>query len=442
MITAILIIFLTGYVCIALEHPLKIDKAASAIITGVICWAILSIGYESLLNILPTDQALKIGSVGMSSILVEKVGKISEIVLFLLCAMTIVEMIDAHDGFKVITDKIKTQNLVHLLWFVCALTFILSAMLDNLTTSIVMCAVIRKLIAKKELLWFFGGFIVISANAGGAWSPIGDVTTIMLWMGNNITSYNIITKAFFPSFFSLIVPLAMASVLYPFKPDESTFKSSPPVDTTYTGLRHQWAVLISGTLALLAVPVIKSTTHLPPYMAILFTMAIVWIYTAYIHRKDLPAVQEKMSLPMMMKKTDIASLFFFLGILLAVGALEVSGILDNMAHFLSTHFQDIYSINTLIGLLSAIVDNVPIVAATMEMYDLKELPTDDPFWLLLAYCAGTGGSILIIGSAGGVASMGILKIEFLWYLKRISLYALIGYLAGIAIFYLQHLFFV
>lgn len=441
MIATILIIFLIGYVCIAFEHPLKVDKAATALITGISCWAIISIGFDHLLSIIPPDQASILASHGFHSELLEKVGGISEIILFLLCAMTIVEMIDAHDGFKIITDRIKTTNVIRLLWVISALTFFLSAILDNLTTAIVMCAVIRKLIANEKLLWFFGGFIIISANAGGAWSPIGDITTIMLWMGNQVTSSHIIYETFLPSLVSLAVPLTAASFFGKISAEPSTFRVDKPVDTTFVSTKHQKIVLLSGVLALVLVPVIKSVTHLPPYLAILFNMALLWIFITFIHQKDLPSIQERLSLPMMMRRTDIASLFFFLGILLAVGALEICGILDYLAHFLTDQIGNVYSINILIGILSAIVDNVPLVAATMEMYDLKELPTDNQFWLLLAYCAGTGGSLLIIGSAAGVASMGILKMDFLWYIKRISFYALIGYLAGVAVFYFEHLFF-
>lgn len=435
----IVVTFIIGYTLIALEHPLKLDKAATALLTGVVCWLILVFGisympaYDALAAAHPETRDFLIGSLS------EHLGKISEILFFLLGAMTIVELVDAHDGFRVITDRITTSSRIKLLWVISWITFFLSAGLDNMTTAIIMCALLRKIIHQQENRWLFGGFVIIAANAGGAWSPIGDVTTIMLWIGGQVTTINIIKATFLASFASLLVPLIMAS--YWLGRDKS--KLEIMIETNGKGKRittpmEQNLLFVFGILALLSVPLFKAITHLPPYMGILLAVGVLWYLTEIIHRGKHPDHKHAFSVAQMLHRIDTPSILFFLGILLAVASLDTSGHLQLMADYLHAHFDSIYIINTMIGLLSAIVDNVPLVAASMGMYDLSVYPPDHDFWELLAYCAGTGGSILIIGSAAGVASMGILKIDFLWFLKRISLYALIGYLAGIGVYYVQH----
>lgn len=435
----IVAVFILGYIFIALEHPLKIDKAATALLTGVICWVVLVFGIEympaidEIANTFPSHRSY------IEHSLVEHLGKISEILFFLLGAMTIVELVDVHDGFRVITDRITTSNRIILLWIISWVAFFLSAALDNMTTSILMCALLRRIIRKKSNLWLFGGFVIISANAGGAWSPIGDITTIMLWIGGQVTTLNIIKATFLASFASLLVPLLVAS--YFIRRDKSAllqFSEETMKSERITTPFEQNLLFVCGTLALISVPIFKTVTHLPPYMGILLAVGILWYVTEMVHRGKKQEARIGFSVASMLHRIDTPSILFFLGILLAVGSLDASGHLNLMANILDQNFGNIYIINTLIGALSAVVDNVPLVAATMGMYDLTVFPPDHNFWELLAYCAGTGGSMLIIGSAAGVASMGILKIDFLWYLRKISKYALIGYLAGILVYYLQH----
>jgi len=439
MAIVILIAFIIGYILIAFEHPLKIDKAATALLTGVICWIILIFGIEQMPAFSGIASSFPDTHTYLEHSLFEHLGKISEILFFLLGAMTIVELVDAHDGFRVITDRITTANRVKLLWIISWVTFFLSAGLDNMTTAIIMCALLRRIIKKKDNLWLFGGFVIIAANAGGAWSPIGDVTTIMLWIGGQVTTFNIMRAIFPASVASLLVPLIIAS--YYLKRDKSKLEqlSEDEMKTKrITTPFEQNLLFISGGVALLSVPVFKSITHMPPYMGILLAVGVLWYITELIHRQKETHHKREFSVASMLHRIDTPSILFFLGILLAVGSLDASGHLQLMADVLNQSFGSIYMVNTLIGSMSAIVDNVPLVAASMGMYDLNFYPPDHDFWELLAYCAGTGGSILIIGSAAGVASMGILKIDFLWYMKRISGYALIGYLTGIAVYYIEH----
>jgi Na+/H+ antiporter NhaD/arsenite permease-like protein len=371
----------------------------------------------------------------------EHLASISEILFFLLAAMTIVELVDVHDGFRVITDRIRTTNQVKLLWIIGWITFFLSSILDNMTTAIIMCALLRRIIPHEHDRWLFGGFVIIAANAGGAWSPIGDVTTIMLWIGGQVTTFKIMFGTFLASVASLVAPLLVASYFIRRKTKHEPPRAEAVHEESRTTPFKQKVMFALGTIALLGVPVFKTVTHMPPYMGILFAVAIVWYITEFIHLDDSPEVKKQFSVATMLHRVDTPSILFFLGILLAVGALDTSGHLTMMAGILDEKFGNLYAITTSIGVLSAIVDNVPLVAAAMGMYDLAVTPPDSDFWLLLAYCAGTGGSMLIIGSAAGVASMGILHIDFMWYMKRISVYAAIGYFTGIAVFYLQHHFF-
>lgn len=436
----IILVFLIGYTLIALEHPIKIDKAATALLTGVFCWLILIFGidhmpaYAEIAGSHPDTKSF------ITHSLSEHLSNISEILFFLLGAMTIVELVDVHDGFRVITDRITTSNRVKLLWIISWVTFFLSAGLDNMTTAIIMCALLRRIIKKKENMWLFGGFVIIAANAGGAWSPIGDVTTIMLWIGGQVTTFNIMKSTFLASAACLLVPLFFATYFIGRDKTALDQMSEEDIQTKrVTTPFEQNLLFVLGGVALLSVPVFKAITHMPPYMGILLSVGILWYITELIHRGKEPDTRKEFSVSWMLHRIDTPSILFFLGILLAVASLDASGHLHLMASALNDTFNgSIYIINTTIGLLSAIVDNVPLVAACMGMYDLTVYHPDHDFWELLAYCAGTGGSILIIGSAAGVASMGILKIDFLWYLKRISIYAAIGYFAGIAVYYLQH----
>ncbi|WP_314019880.1 sodium:proton antiporter NhaD [Stutzerimonas degradans] len=443
------VVFVIGYLCIAFEHPLKIDKAAAALLTAVLTWTVLVLGAD---EILPLLQSGTHDPADSSAIVVEALrhhlGEISEILFFLLGAMTIVELIDSHEGFKVITDRIQTRKRVHLLWIVGLITFFLSSVLDNLTTTIVMVSLLRKLIRGRPERWLYVGIVVIAANAGGAWSPIGDVTTTMLWIGTQISAGGIITGLFVPSLVCLLVPLLILSFRLrgeaprP-RPRAHLAEQQPPATTAF----ERNLVLALGLGSLLFVPVFKTITHLPPYMGILFGLGLLWITTEYIHRGKNDEHKHPLSVVGVLRKVDTPSVLFFLGILLAVSSLATAGHLTQVAEGLRQSLGNIYAINYAIGLLSAIVDNVPLVAGAMKMYPLvspamlaaaapdesgwlSQFLTDGTFWELLAYCAGTGGSSLIIGSAAGVAAMGMEKISFTWYLKRVSLLAFLGYTAG------------
>jgi Na+/H+ antiporter NhaD/arsenite permease-like protein len=425
MYIAILVVFVLGYVFIALEHTFKIDKAAIALLTGTVCWALFITGGGDLVTTAGGHGATEIINEGLK----EHLADIAEILFFLLGAMTIVELIDAHEGFTVITDRIKTTNRVKLVWILSLLTFFLSAALDNLTTAIVMGALLRKIMAKKEDLWLFAGILIIAANAGGAWSPIGDVTTIMLWIGGQVTAMNIITETFLPSLVCLLVPLAIVS--FRMKGDITNPEKNADQDEPKVSKSEKLTVFAVGIACLLFVPVFKTVTHLPPFMGILFGLGIIWTLTELMHREKNQDSKQSLTIAGVIRKIDTPSILFFLGILIAVGSLQTAGHLTDTAVFLDNNLNNVYAVNAAIGVLSSVVDNVPLVAGAMGMYSLETYPTDHIFWELLAYCAGTGGSILIIGSAAGVAIMGILKIDFMWYVKNISLLAFTGYVAGI-----------
>lgn len=436
-------IFIVGYLCIAFEHPLKIDKAASAILTAVICWTVLVLGAET---ILPSFQAGATHEV--TTELRHHLGEISEILFFLMGAMTIVELIDAHEGFTVITNRIRTSKRVQLLWMIGFITFFLSAALDNLTTTIVMVSLLRKLIKEQHERWFYAGIVVIAANAGGAWSPIGDVTTTMLWIGNQITASGIIMNLFIPSLVCLLVPLIVLSFIMKgdFERPQDVESDDTPGEPTSNFERN--LIFSLGIGALLFVPVFKTLTHLPPYMGMLFGLGVLWVVTEIMHRSKNAEDKNPLSVVGVLRRIDTTSILFFLGILLAVSSLASAGHLTQIATALKNSLGNVYAINVAIGLLSAVVDNVPLVAGAMKMYPLispealsaaasdsgwlGNFVVNGTFWEMLAYCAGTGGSCLIIGSAAGVAAMGMEKIDFIWYLKRISLLALLGYLGGAA----------
>lgn len=425
MYIAILVVFVLGYVCIALEHTFKIDKAAIALLTGTVCWALFIMGGSDLIGSGGGHEATALINEGLK----EHLADIAEILFFLLGAMTIVELIDAHEGFTVITDRIKTTNRVKLVWILSLLTFFLSAALDNLTTAIVMAALLRKLMADKKDLWLFAGILIIAANAGGAWSPIGDVTTIMLWIGGQVTALNIITETFLPSLVCLLVPLIIISLRM--KGDIKSVEKDVHSNEFEISRSDKLTVFVVGIACLLFVPVFKTVTHLPPFMGILFGLGIIWTLTELMHRNKDNDDKKSLTIAGVIRKIDTPSILFFLGILIAVGSLQSAGHLTDMAVYLDENLNNVYAVNASIGVLSSIVDNVPLVAGAIGMYPLEVYPQDNMFWELLAYCAGTGGSILIIGSAAGVAIMGILKIDFMWYVKNISLLALAGYVAGI-----------
>lgn len=441
------VLFVLGYFFIAFEHNLKIDKAASALLTAVLTWTVLILGADIILPALQANEHGGTATGFVTGELRHHLAEISEILFFLLGAMTIVELVDAHEGFKVITDRITTTNRVKLLWLVGFITFFLSAALDNLTTTIVMVSLLRKLIGGKKERWLYAGVVIIAANSGGAWSPIGDVTTTMLWIGNQISAAGIVKQLFLPSIVSLLVPLAVLSVTMKgnvSRPKLVAFKENRKNPTTQS---QRNLVFGLGVGALIFVPVFKTVTGLPPYMGILFGLSILWIVTEWIHRAKNEEDKHPLSVVGVLRRVDTPSILFFLGILLAVSSLATAGHLTAAALSLKEHLGNVYAINVAIGLLSSMVDNVPLVAGAMKMYPLvspdallvagdqaewmSHFVQDGHFWEMLAFCAGTGGSCLIIGSAAGVAAMGMEKIDFIWYLKRISGLALLGYFAGV-----------
>jgi len=444
-------------VFIALEHSTNINKTAIAIVTGVLCWTLFMVSTpnESLLQSSDFQKFLdvskiEVGAARLSSFtaaelhhefvtfsLDEHLGQIAQILFFLLGAMTIVELVEAHQGFRFITDKIKTNDIRVLLWIICWITFFLSSILDNLTTTIVMVSLIRKLVTDKETKLFFASMIVIAANAGGAWTPIGDVTTTMLWIGGKITSLNIMKTLLIPSLICMVTPLLFLTFI---KKNALVSKEQESVAANGKASAHGKIMLFLGVGALVSVPVFKTLTHMPPYTGILLGLGLLWIVSELINPEKDEVLRKHYTVAGALSRVDVPSVLFFLGILLAVSALQSMQILRQLAQLLDATFGDQRIIITLIGLLSAIVDNVPLVAGSMGMYDPVSFPTDNLIWEYLAYCAGTGGSILIIGSAAGVAVMGMEKVNFMWYVKKISLLALLGYLAGALAYLAQRSF--
>jgi Na+/H+ antiporter NhaD/arsenite permease-like protein len=414
----IISIFILGYACIAFEHYIRINKAATALIAGVLCWTVYSLGVPDIHVV--------------SEQLTEHLGELSGILFFLLGAMTIVELIDSHNGFDLITKRLTQNKKRTLLWTISFITFFMSAVLDNLTTTIVMVSLIRKLIKDPQDRLFFAGMIVIAANAGGAWSPSGDVTTTMLWIGGQITALNIMLQLIIPSLACIIAPLLFLSA----KLKGEISRPDPIEDNSVEKLseKQKSIVFFSGVFILILVPVFKTITHLPPYMGILIGLGILWLITEIIHGKKDDEEKHALSVAHALRRIDTPSILFFLGILLSIAALESVGILTQTAEWMTATIQSENVILVSIGLLSAIIDNVPLVAAVQGMYDLSQYPTDHYFWTFLAYTTGTGGSVLIIGSAAGIAAMGMERINFFWYLKNISLLALIGYFAGAMIY--------
>lgn len=438
-------VFVLGYVMIALEHPLRVNKSASALLLGVIMWTLFALCNPLALPEYSPAQTYLEANAGSSFIewvthvaLVHHLGEIAEILFFLLGAMTIVELVDCHGGFSIITDRIKATRKVSLLWVISIITFFMSAVLDNLTTAIVMVALLRKLIGDRKDRWIFGGMIIIAANAGGAWSPIGDVTTIMLWIGGKISAVSIMQAVFLPSLASLIVPLGILS--FTVKGEAARPEKNDEHRRVELKAWERNLVFFMGIGLLLFVPVFKTITHLPPYLGVLGGLSLLWIATEVMNIRRPESDAGRLSVAAMLHRIDVPSILFFLGILVAVAAMQTCGQLMALSMGLDTiPLQEpgkYYLITVIMGMLSSVIDNVPLVAGAMGMYSF---PIDHYFWEFTAYAAGVGGSILIIGSAAGVAVMGMEKIDFIWYLKRISLLALAGYLAGCGVFMLEQM---
>ena len=419
LIITLVTVFALVYVAIAMEHSIGVTKAASALIGAGLLWTIYA---------LATGDQDKIGHE-----LTETVAITARIVFFLFGAMTIVEVIDAHDGFAVVTSRIRPRSLMGLLWIIALVTFVLSAILDNLTTTIVMVSLIRKLLDSESDRLLFASIVVIAANAGGAWSPMGDVTTTMLWIGGQVSALGIVSALFMASAVNMLVPLAVASHQFAGRSFSQKLESgASPIPAFERNL-----IFFVGIAILVLVPAFKQLTHLPPFLGILFGLGVLWLVGELLHRSEGPGGERK-SVAHALSRVDHTSIVFFLGILFAVATLEHSRMLAELAAWLNRTVGRQDFIVVLLGLLSAIVDNVPLVAASMSMYSLSQFPTDSFIWEFIAYCAGTGGSILIIGSAAGVAAMGMENIRFGWYLRRVSWLALIGYLAGAIVYLAQH----
>ena len=472
MITAILLVFFVGYLIIALEHPLKMNKAGTALLTGTILWVLYVFSAPSLPSVVdgaafkefvqdPSVAALGLAEQTREYIvshqIIESVGEICQTLIFLIGAMMIVELIDVHGGFEFITNHIRTRQTKRLFVLISTLTFFMSAVLDNLTTAIVMIMLVRKIIDDQKVRWLFGSMIVIAANSGGAWSPIGDVTTIMLWVNGNISTSATIPNLILPSLVSALIPMLLILRLL----DGSVTAPASAANAEEEGafgklsVGERRAIFIIGVLCLLFVPVFKVLTHLPPFMGVLLGVGILWVFTEIMYgRKEHVEESRKLRLSKVVHRIDGNTLLFFLGILLAVDVLRYTGLLQGFAEWLDASVGNVYIVNLIIGTLSAVVDNVPLVAGAIGMYPIAteamvansasaaymmNFMQDGTFWQFLAYCAGVGGSMLIIGSAAGVVVMGLEGINFIWYLKRISLLALLGYLAGAAVYVAQNI---
>ncbi len=449
MIWVMLLVFVLGYVCIAMEHKLHVDKAAIALLMCGALWTVFMLWNTGVDTLAPP----------ISKQLLDFLGDASEILFFLIGAMTIVNLVDRNGGFNVITDHIKTRNKRKLLWLVSIMTFFLSAILDNMTTAIVMIMLLRRIVPNYKERWVFAGIIIIAANGGGAFSPIGDVTTVMLWVRGNVTSLPLLGHLFLPSIVSTLVPTALATRFLPNNNvperwNSKKYADKPSKENFVISSRMSKIVLIAGVCGLLFVPLFKSITGLPPYLGMLISLSVLWIWLELVYEKQKGLSKNRVS--SVLEMLDMPTILFFLGVLMSVSALQSAGVLQSFADFLNKHVHEVYTITSITGALAAILGNVPLVAAFMGMYPVADgamvtaaadpaymsmFVQDGLFWHLLAYCAGVGGSILIIGSAAGVVAMGLEKINFSWYLKRISLLALSGYGAGMAVIFLQNLLF-
>ncbi len=422
MMSMIAVVFVCCYALIALEHPIKINKSATALIAAGLMWTLYSFASPD-------------GIHHVSEQLTEKLAETAAIVFFLISAMTIVEVTDSHGGFEVITSRIKSTQLSSLLWIIGFITFFLSSILDNMTTTIVMVALMKRLLKHHQQRLFFAGIIVIAANAGGAWSPIGDVTTTMLWIGGQVTTMNIMKTTLLASMVCLILPLIIATFMMKGPVEAPVRSMSGSVNTSQF---EKTLVFFMGMGSLIFVPIFKSVTHLPPYLGILFALGMLWFVGNLLHRNKSSEEKEHLTLTSALRKIDMASVVFFIGILLAVATLSANGMLPALAGWLDKTVGNQSIIVVIIGMVSAIVDNIPLVAASMGMYPLAQFPPDSFLWEFMAYCAVTGGSMLIIGSAAGVAAMGLEKIEFFWYARRIGPLAMAGYFGGIATYIMQY----
>jgi len=446
MLTILIIaIFVAGYLLIALENRTKINKAAVAMIMCGVLWVVVMLWGGTISPDLTGEE--------VNSEVWNALASTCEVLVFLICAMTIVSLIDLNGGFDFITRRITTRNKEKLVWIIALITFFLSAALDNLTTTIVMILLMRKLLANYKERWVFAGLIIIAANAGGAWSPIGDVTTILLWTHGNITSWGLVSSLFLPCLVSTVIPAAVCSRVLHGMVTAPDYKDEVSQESSFFTGRQSLGLLVLGVVLIVMIPAFKSLTGLPPYLGMILALGIMWLVTEvmYERRPDIPTeAQNRVS--KVIHEIDMTTILFFLGVLMSVAALEGAGVLSAFAHLLDDGVHNIYAIDTLIGLMSAIVDNVPLVAASIAMYHVPDAAAiaaaadpayaayfaqDGPFWTLLAYCAGRGGSILIIGSAAGVVAMGLEKINFMWYLRNFSLMALGGYAAGIAVFVVE-----
>ena len=437
METIIISLFVLGYLAITLEHNLKVDKLIPALAMMALMWAIISLAHLPVFDV--NTELKQLEPSHLEEILLHHLGKTAEIIIFLLGAMTIVEIIDYFNGFFTIKNFIKTKSKKGLLWIFSTLAFILSAIIDNLTATIVLITILQKVISNRDTRLWFAGLIIVAANAGGAWSPIGDVTTTMLWIGNKVTTINLISYVLLPSLVCLIIPVGIASFLSPFQGEIEEVQTDEEVGFHKHGAR----MLYLGLSAIVFVPVFKTITHLPPYVGMMLSLAVVATFAEIFSKakinitsidEESDAHQTNSPVHKSLSKIELPSILFFLGILLAVAALESLGLLFNFAEGLNTAIPNTDIVIGLLGIGSAVIDNVPLVAASMGMFSMS---IDDPVWHLIAYSAGTGGSMLIIGSAAGVVAMGMEKIDFFWYLKKIAWLAFLGFLGGFILFILM-----
>ena len=449
MYAALVVVFIIGYLLIALEHPIKIDKSATALLLGMVMWVLFILGADALPFVV--EKAAEHGHAGhlsdfVNAEILHHMGDIATTLFFLIGAMTIVELVDVHGGFSIITDRITSRDKKKLLWILSFVTFFMSAILDNLTTSIVMVLLLRKLVSEPKERWLYASMIIIAANAGGAWSPIGDITTIMLWVKGNVSTASVIAYIILPSLVAMVLPLILVSGKL--KGQLERMEEKTDIQENFVTKKERNMLFYLGVGGLIFVPIFKTITHLPPFIGMLFSLSILWIVTEMMYNNKALDPQRQHRLPRILQRIDTPTILFFLGILMAVAVLQSTGILGDMANLLAEKVGDVNVINIVLGFLSSIVDNVPLVAAAQGMYEIIPVEyaqtlapghwdlnfiQDGVFWLLLTYCAGVGGSMLIIGSAAGVVVMGLEKINFGWYLKNISLIAALGYLAGVAV---------
>ena len=470
MITLMTVVFVIGYILIAMEHKIGINKAATALILGMTLWVLYMFSGDSIISVVNAESfrhflarnsdvanmplAKQCTKFVSDFQIVESLGEHVQIVLYLIGAMAIVELIDVHGGFMCVTERISTRSKRNLLWILSFITFFMSSILDNLTTAIVMTMLLRKMVSDRHERWIFAGMIIIAANSGGAWTPTGDVTTIMLWINENVTTSALITKLFLPSLLSMLVPLAIISLMLGKGDVNYSTDRQESAISAYVSNKERVAIFCIGVSALISIPIFKAITHLPPFMGVLLVLGIIWVYMEimYNRKPDIP-ISRQYRLTAIFSRIDLGTILFFMGILMAVSALQSAGILKEVSTYLDEEVHNVYVINTIVGILSSIIDNVPLVAGAMGMYPMPtheavalsgeaaymaNFVQDGIFWQLLAYCAGVGGSILIIGSAAGVVVMGLEKITFAWYCKHISLLALLGYFSGIITYVVQN----